>query len=341
LILAALAPAVDLAELELRRGAWVSAWPRYEARLGRDDRDPTNVVRLLTQRFRRWNGQALASRTLLIYSEQGHGDDIQVVRFIPELAARVRDEGGRLVLAARLALKPLFARLHADCVSIEEGVANHADFALPIMSLPFAFDLRPEQVSSVPYLTADAQKVATRRARLQAGTCAQALHVGLVWSGNPAHRRDAMRSIALSELAVVLALPGIAFYPLTPGRDRDVAALTGRGYLVWDLTGHYADGFDDVAAHAEALDAVLTIDSAPLHLGGALGCPVLAMLDHVSHWCWGVGETQPWYQSVELFRQPHPGDWGPVVERVAARLRVLVVANGAAKPMIPTEPRLM
>jgi hypothetical protein len=75
-----------------------------------------------------------------------------------------------------------------------------------------------------------------------------------------------------------------------------------------------------VAAHVSALDALLTIDSAPLHLGGALGRPVLAMLDHVSHWAWGNEETQLWYDSVDLFRQPQPGAWEPVVERVAAQL---------------------
>jgi hypothetical protein len=72
-----------------------------------------------------------------------------------------------------------------------------------------------------------------------------------------------------------------------------------------------------------ALDGLLTIDSAPLHLGGALGLPVLAMLDHVSHWCWGNAEMQAWYDTVELYRQPQPGAWSPVVERVAARLQTL------------------
>jgi hypothetical protein len=117
------------------------------------------------------------------------------------------------------------------------------------------------------------------------------------------------------------------FHPLTPGLSADVAAMTAQGYRVRDLTGFYEAGFDDVAAHMAALDAVVTIDSAPLHLGGALGRPVLAMLDHVSHWCWGSGETQPWYESVELYRQPGPGAWGPVVERVVARLQAMAHAG--------------
>ena len=154
-----------------------------------------------------------------------------------------------------------------------------------------------------------------------------ALHVGLAWSGSPLHRRDAKRSIVLAALAPILTIPNVVFYPLTPGRSTDVAALLERGYRVCDLTAHYTDGFDDVAAHVTALDATVTIDSAPLHLGGALGRPVLAMLDHVSHWCWRDAEAQPWYDSVELFRQPKPGEWTPVVERVAARLGAMADAR--------------
>jgi ADP-heptose:LPS heptosyltransferase len=155
------------------------------------------------------------------------------------------------------------------------------------------------------------------------------LHVGLVWRGSPTHRRDAKRSIPLAELAPLLALPGVVFHPLTPGWSADVAAIAAQGCRVHDLTGFYEAGFDDVAAHVTELDAVVTIDSAPLHLGGALGAPVLAMLDHVSHWSWGNAQTQPWYDSVELYRQPEPGAWAPVVERVVARLETMAQRRAA------------
>ena len=316
--------AVDLADLKLRRGDWSSAWPHFAARLTRDDREPNNVVTVMERLCPRWQGQSLAGKTLIVHSEQGNGDDIQMVRFVHELAARVRDEGGRLVLAVRRALQPLFARFYGDCVSIEDGPLGKPHFGLPIMSVPSVLELRPDQVRGGAYLTADASRVAAWRERIGAwGGEAARLHIGLVWSGSPTHRRDAKRSIPLAALAPVLALPNIVFHPLTPGRDADVAALSGAGHRVCDLTAHYQAGFDDVAAHVSALDAVLTIDSAPLHLGGALGRPVLAMLDHVSHWCWGNEETQPWYDSVDLFRQPRPGAWEPVVERVAARLQAM------------------
>jgi tetratricopeptide (TPR) repeat protein len=321
--------AVDLADLELRRGDWSNAWPRFEARLRRDDREANNVVTVMARLCPRWRGEPLAGRTLVVHSEQGNGDDIQMVRFLPELAARVNDEGGRVVLAVREALQPLFARFYADCVSIEAGPLGKPDYALPMMSMPHLLGVQPEQVRGAAYLQADEQRLAQWQARVRAADAQQParLHVGLVWSGSPTHRRDGKRSIPFASLAPVLALPDVVFHPLTPGLTADVAAMMAQGYRIRDLTGRYEAGFDDVAAHVAALDAVVTIDSAPLHLGGALGRPVLAMLDHVSHWSWGNAETQPWYDSVELYRQPEPGAWAPVVERVAARLRALAHAG--------------
>jgi hypothetical protein len=318
---------VDLADLELRRGAWTQAWPRFLTRLEREDRDAHNVITVMARLCPRWQGESLAGRTLVVHSEQGSGDDIQMLRFVPQLAARVHDEGGRLVLAVRRALQPLVARFYDACVSIEDGPLGKPDYGLPMMSLPLMLDLQPDQVRGAPYLRADPRKVAAWRARV--GACAPGAkrRVGLVWSGSPTHRRDAKRSIPLDALAPLLALPDVAFYPLTPGRHADVAAFAAQGYRVYDLTGSYEAGFDDVAAQLGALDALVTIDSAPLHLGGALGHTVFAMLDHVSHWAWGNEEAQPWYDSVELFRQPQPARWAPVVERVAERLQKMVASG--------------
>lgn len=321
--------AVDLADLTLRRNDWTGGWPRFEARLARTDREANNIVTVMARLCPRWQGEPLAGKTLVVHSEQGNGDDIQMVRFVPQLAARVRDEGGRLVLAVRRPLQPLFARLYTDCVAIEDGLLFKAHYALPMMSMPLVLALQPEQVRRAAYLHADTDNVATWRERVHAQEGA-VRHIGLVWSGSPTHRRDTKRSIPLAALAPLLALPDTVFYPLTPGRAADVAAMAAQGYRVRDLTPHYTKGFDDVAAHLTALDLLVTIDSAPLHLGGALGCPVLTMLDHVSHWSWGNEETQRWYDSVELFRQPSPGMWAPVVERVVKRVAERVVVRTAA-----------
>ena len=336
----AVTPAVDLADLELRRGFWTSGWKRFEARLARDDREPNNIVSVMARLCPRRRGETLAGKTLVVHSELGNGDDIHMVRYVPQLAARVRAEGGRLVLCVRKSLQPLLGRFYEDCVSIEDGPLGAPDYSLPMMSLPLVLNLQPEQVRGGAYLRADAGKAALWRERLRAHAPQARLHVGLVWAGSPTHRRDDKRSIARAALEPLLSLADVAFYSLTPGRAADVAVMTAQGHRVFDMTADYQTGLDDVAAHLTALDALVTIDSAPLHLGGALGRPVLGMLDHVSHWAWGNAETQAWYDSLELFRQPQPGQWAPVVERVTARLQALmaddasnVVPGTAAHPV--------
>jgi hypothetical protein len=335
----AVTPAVDLADLDLRHGAWASGWKRFEARLARDDREPNNIISVMARLCPRWQHESLAGKTLVVHSELGNGDDIHMVRYVPQLAARVREEGGRLVLCVRKSLQPLLARFYADCVSIEDGPLGAPDYSLPIMSVPLVLDLRPEQVRGNAYLHADPDKVAAWRERLREHAPEAKLRVGLVWAGSPTHRRDGKRSIAHAELAPLLSLADVVFYSLTPGRTADVAVLTAQGYRVCDMTADYRAGFDDVAAHLGALDALVTIDSAPLHLGGALGRPVFAMLDHVSHWAWGNEEEQAWYDSLELFRQPQPGQWAPVVERVTARLKAMMgPAGSSANPDAAARP---
>jgi tetratricopeptide (TPR) repeat protein len=317
---------VPLAELELRHGDWSHGWAIYEGRFDRTDRAPQSVVSIMSRLAPRWMGQSLAGRTLLVYSEQGHGDDIQMMRFIPQLAARVRSQGGTLVLACRRTLYTLFSRYYTPCVEIEtKGYEKHGvpDYCLPMMSIPLALRLNPQDVCGVPYLKPDALRAAEWNSRVQEATAIpDALQIGLAWRGDPKHLRDAQRSMALKELAPLFAVNNVVFHPLTPGHT-----VLSPTVPHCDLTAFYKDNFEDVAAHACALDAVVTIDSAPLHLCGALGVPVVAMLDYVSHWCWGNGETQPWYDSVTLFRQSRPGDWSSVVARVADALRLLSTSN--------------
>ncbi|MFX1765604.1 hypothetical protein PWP93_24030 [Paraburkholderia sp. A1RI-2L] len=314
--------AVDLAELELRDCEWKRGWIRYENRLNRNDRASNNVVSIMARVAPHWTDQSLRGRTLMVYSEQGHGDDIQMVRFIPALAARVNAQGGRVVVACRRALRALFTRHYAPCIEIEtKNFAEHGtpDYCLPMMSIPLALRLKPDEVCGAPYLKPDSTRVAEWRSRVrETPPLRDALQIGLVWRGDPNHRRDAQRSMALEELAPLFTLGDVVFHPLSPGNSEMPANVPH-----CDLTPYYRNGFEDVAAHVCALDAVVTIDSAPLHLGGALGVPVFAMLDHVSQWAWGSNETQRWYDSVKLFRQPRPGEWQPVVARIADRLAAL------------------
>jgi hypothetical protein len=144
--------------------------------------------------------------------------------------------------------------------------------------------------------------------------------VGLVWAGNPAHRRDRMRSIALPLLAPLLRVPNVAFVSLQrelrPGDDaflRENANCIPLG----DALGDFAD----TAAIMHELDVVVTIDSSVAHLAGAIGRPVWILLPFFPDWRWLLGrDDSPWYPSARLFRQPAVGDWTSVVDRVRVAL---------------------
>ena len=147
--------------------------------------------------------------------------------------------------------------------------------------------------------------------------------VGLVWNGNPEHVRDARRSVPAAQLEPLLATPGVSWFALSPGRSASVAQWRAQGIDIVDPTVHYTEGFDDVAALMANLDLVVTIDSGPAHLAGALGVPTCLMIDYVSAWFWGAdtdAQRTPVYDSLELLRQPAPGAWAPVLARVRAKL---------------------
>ena len=122
-------------------------------------------------------------------------------------------------------------------------------------------------------------------------------------------------------------MPGITFFVLSPGRDATVNTWRARGAHLVDLTSQFdmASGFDDMAALVSCVDRVVTIDSAPAHLAGALGVPTSLLLDHVSSWFWGAETARTcWYAPVELHRQPRVSDWTPVLRNVRARLERMV-----------------
>lgn len=297
-----------LARLAL--GDYARGWPLYEARW----RNPALKMQPRRSDKPQWRGgEDIAGRTVLLHAEQGFGDAIQCVRYAREVAAR----GARVVVACAPQLKTLFER--ADGVSgavVPEREPMPAfDFHAPFMSLPLAFGTTLENIPRPPCIRADPAKVEAWRARLGGPR----RHVGLVWSGNPdfpAARRKACPPALLSRLA---AAPGCRFASLQLGAAR--AGVAELGADVLDAADDLHD-FSDTAALTEALDLVVTIDTAVAHLAGALGKPVWILLPHAADWRWLVGrEDSPWYPSARLYRQAAPGDWAGVIERVAHDLR--------------------
>ncbi len=268
-----------------------------------------------------WRGEDLQGRTILLHAEQGFGDTIQFIRYLPMVIAK----GGRVVLEIPDDLKPLLGRIDGVTAIVRRGDALPPfDLHCPLMSLAGAFGTTLDTIPApVPYLHAPAERLDHWRARL-AG--AKAPRVGLVWSGKPTHKNDRNRSIPLALLAPLLHMPGITFVSLQKEyRDADLAVLAKMPLLRLD---HALADFADTAAAIAALDLVIAVDTAAAHLAGSLGKPLWLLLPAIGDWRWLTERADsPWYPSARLFRQPRIGDWSGAIADVTRELALFAAAT--------------
>lgn len=274
-----------------------------------------------------------AADSLLLYGEQGLGDTVQFLRYLPQ----VRDVfAGDVILEVQEPLLRLAGELPGIRVVVRAGeLPPSFAWHCSLMSLPWVLggSRAPWETAagsvglapSVPYLTVP--EAAGRKADAALGT-STGLRVGLVWAGNPMHVRDRFRSIPLSQFNPLLGVEtqGVRFYSLQLGRAK--ADLQMPEPRLIDLSDAIED-MADTAALIERLDLVIGVDTAVVHLAGALGKPVWTLLPFSPDWRWGLErEDCPWYPTMRLFRQPRPGDWESVVERVGAALREEIQKSG-------------
>jgi tetratricopeptide (TPR) repeat protein len=272
----------------------------------------------------RWTGgQSVAGKTVLLTPEQGFGDTIQFVRFVPlvkALGATVRVQVDKGLLNLIKTVEGIDQALTAD------APAKHFDFYCPMAGLPFAFGTDLEDIPrKVPYLHADATRVASWRERIENIGDAK-LRVGLVWQGNPAHAKDRARSIPLARLAGLASTPGVRLFSLQKNEGRE--QIERAEFAIHDLAPAL-HAFDDTAAAIEALDLVITVDTSVAHLAGAQGRPVWTLIAIPFDWRWMRERTDsPWYPTMRLYRQARPGEWFEVIERVKADLANLAGVSG-------------
>src|SRR5579875_3100345 len=270
-----------------------------------------------------WRGEAIAGRTILLHCEQGLGDTLQFLRYLPLVAAR----GGRVVLEVQPPLKPLLDGITGAVQVAAAGEALPAfDLYCPLMSLPHAVGTTLATIPPPFDVTAGA---ATRRDAWQARLADLAPpRIGLVWAGSRSHKNDRRRSLPLAGLAPLLALQGLRFVSLQKALRAGDAELLRRLPAVTHLGDRLGD-FADAAAAVAALDLVITVDTAIAHLAGSLGVPCWVMLPFAADWRWLLGRADsPWYPSLRLFRQPAPGAWDAVVAQIRDAL-VEAAAQGA------------
>jgi tetratricopeptide (TPR) repeat protein len=308
--------------LDLLLGNFEAGWVGREARV----RLPELPIARFDYPQPRWLGkEPVDGKTILVQMDEGSGDTIQFVRYVPMLAAR----GARVILMVADTLCPLLSGFAgvSECVPFSATTLPAFDMYCPITSLPLAFGTKLETIpSEIAYLPAPAaSRLQIWEDRLGPR---DRLRVGLVWSGNPKHVNDHNRSLPPSALAQLLDLDATFVSLQKDVRPGDRATLLVQTNLV-DLTDHLAD-FAETAALVSCLDVVITVDTSVAHLAGALGRPTWILLPYSPDYRWLLDrDDSPWYPTARLFRQTEARDYVSVLERVRAELQMLVAARSA------------
>ena len=304
---------LSLALALLLKGRYKEGWPHYEARLA------GSVAIQVPKHLPRWDGQSELSELLLI-AEQGIGDLVQSLRYIPLLARRFR--------CLSIIAPPQCCSLLHHCglfhhvygfqepLELGDGCAW-----LPLMSIPLVLELTAEQVGAkFAYLKAEPNQKKTWQERLRT-TEANNKVIALHWQGNPLAEQGSAqgRSFPLELLKPIAGISGLRLVALQKGAGAEqLADCTFMQSFVdcQEIVNHTWDLVETLAI-LSACDLVITSDSALAHLAGALGRPTWIMLKAVPDWRWGLtGQAMTWYPATRLFRQAKPGDWDSVITEV-------------------------
>jgi tetratricopeptide (TPR) repeat protein len=272
----------------------------------------------------RWRGEeAIAGKTVLIFAEEGLGDSLQFVRYVPMLAAR----GARVILAVASPIVALLSGMAgvAQCLPRLTATWPPFDLHCPMSSLPLMFRTRLDTIpAATPYLpTPDEARVRAWEDRLGPRTKPR---IGLVWSGNPLHKNDHNRSVPLQTFARLFDADATFVSLQKEARPDDQAILRARSEVV-DLTEHLTD-FVETAALIACLDLVITVDTSVAHLAGGLGRPTWILLPYTPDYRWLLDrDDSPWYPTARLFRQSATRDYASVLDRVRTELVAMISAS--------------
>ncbi len=296
-------PLWNLALAQLAIGDLVQGFAGYESRFGLAEAGIAPTIP------RRWPGPTLPpGPNIVVRAEQGYGDMLQFVRYLPLL----RDRGLAPALECHAALMPLLSSVRGiEGVLPIGGPFPEGDVQVALLSLPHLMGTAVGTIpAEVPYLAAPPERRERWRERLAS---LPRPRIGLNWQGNPAFRRDRERSPGFAPIRPLLDLHAFIGLVRDPAPDQNHPNLTHLGPAFTD--------FADTAACLEQLDLVITSDTALAHLAGALARPTWLLLHHAPDWRWLEHRSDsPWYPTLRLFRQPNPGDWSSVIRQVASNL---------------------
>jgi tetratricopeptide (TPR) repeat protein len=305
--------ALSLAHLML--GEYAEGWKEYEWRW-KWAKFPSARRRFSQPQ---WRGKPLKGRTILLHAEQGFGDTLQFVRYVPLVA----EAGGQVILEVPSELHALLLGYPgvAECVRAGDSIPEF-ELHCPLMSLPLAFGTTMGSIPEVaPPIVRLPEKLAVES--LLAGE-GDGLRIGLVWAGSKGHKWNTQRSFDLKEFAPLWRVSNrVRFVSLQKGPAAAQLGETQMPVALKDGVGAAKD-FADTATVVAGLDLVITVDTAVAHLAGSMKKPVWILIPETPDWRWGLeGETTPWYPTARLFRATREGGWAELMERVARELEAL------------------
>jgi tetratricopeptide (TPR) repeat protein len=305
----------NLGMAHLLTGDFIKGWQEYEARFEIEN-GPRKQAFFSDPG---WSGQEpLSGKTILLHGEQGLGDIIMFVRYVP----KVTEMGAKVILAIPAELKLMLGQIKTvRHIFVPNEPLPAFDFHCPLMSLPLTFGTTLETIpANIPYLHAPPDRIFEWSRRLGQ---ARLPRIGIAWSGNPHHTNDRNRSISL-ELLLAIRSSEIELVSLQNElRDGDDELL--REHPDIRHFGSEIKDFADTAALISLMDLVISVDTSIAHLAGAMGRPVWVLLPFFPDWRWLLErEDSPWYPTTRLFRQHDARDWDGVIQRVQEALRHFV-----------------
>jgi hypothetical protein len=328
-----------LCQAELALGHWTPGWALFGARF------KSGALKYRAMPFKPWNGEPAPGATLLVLADEGIGDEIMYASCLDATIARV----GLCIIECEPRLTRLFKRSFpkATVVGSERGSDMSwlqglpvPDFQVSSGDLPQIF--RPDAAAFDPrraYLKSDQRAVEDWQVRLSSNL-GPGLNIGISWRGGTVQTRGRARSMPLQAWQPIFDVPGCNFVSLQYGDTRaDLVQLRQiLGRHVADFPEIHSD-YDDTAALVGALDMVISVCTAVVHLGGALGKHVWVLAPHAPGWRYGAQAFEmPWYQDVVVWRQPTAGDWGAMCHSVSVKLSDLTKVVGRDDPVASAPP---
>lgn len=301
-------------------GKFKEGWSEYKYRFKKENPSDSRIFNKPE-----WDGSSLNGKKILIVSEQGFGDNIQFIRYIP----LVKEKNGYIILECKKELKKLFENSPEINKNVDEIIEKTEktpdkdfDFYIHIMSLPQIFNTDLNSIpNKIPYLKADMFLVEKFKQKIDQISKPvlnnkNKIKVGIAWAGNPNQENDKNRSITFEKFKT-LKQPGITLFSLQKGE----AAKQLDDLKIIDLTDEIND-FADAAAIIQNLDLVISVDTSVAHLAGALGKSIWTLLTLTPDWRWLLDrKDSPWYPTMKLFRQKKLGDWNSLINEVAEELK--------------------